>query len=786
MRARRLIGFVLAGLSLLLLGSFDYLRSSLPKLHGELELAGLGAELNILRDANAVPHIHAVSPEDAYFALGFVHAQDRLWQMEFQRRVGAGRLSEVLGEATLGTDRFLRTLGVYRAAEASIPNLEPETLSALNAYVAGINGYLETRRGALPPEFLFFRFAPEPWQVADVLVWAKMMAWDLSGNWDDELLRARLSHVLEPGQIAELWPPYPGDAPVTPPDFSVLYEDLPLDALWAESPKPEPPSSGSNIWVVNGSSTETGSPLLANDPHLRMQAPSLWYFAHLNAPGLKVAGATLPGLPVVLLGHNEDVAWGFTNTGPDVQDLFIEELNPDNENEYRTPNGFAPFETREEIIRVKGQEDVVLTVRETRHGPVISDASADVEEVAGEKRVLAFAWPMLDEQDATVQAILGLNRAANWQDFRNTLQDFWGAQQNIFYADTAGNIGYTAPGRIPIRRSGNGSVPVPGWTGEYDWAGYIPFEDLPQSYNPASGELVNANNKVAPDDYPYFLTADWAEPYRAERIADLLSAAKPYSLERFASLQQDDFSLMAEAFTPYLANLRGATQAETAALEVLTDFGGEMAREGAAPLVFAAWYRELGRALYADETGELFGDTHGFRPLFTLNALATESDWCNDVTTPDPETCAEVAQVAFEAAVRYLSETFGAPENWAWGEAHYAHHAHRVFTGTPLARFFDLTIPAAGDAFTVNAARFPVASAEEPFRLTHGPGFRAVYDLANLDNSRFIHTTGQSGNPLSKHYGSFLKFWRDGEYIRIPVSREAAQGAIGALRLLPE
>lgn len=301
---------------LTLLAAFLYLRSSLPKTRGTLTLPGLTDPVEVVRDANAVPHIYAGSREDAYLALGFVHAQDRLFQMDFQRRVGAGRLSEVLGDATLGTDRFLRTLGVYRVAERSLPNLSAEAQGALSAYTAGVNAFLQERRGALPPEFLILNYEPEPWRPADSLVWLKMMAWDLGGNWDDELLRARLLQVLPPARVVELFPPYPGDAPVALPDFSALYRELPLAKLWADSPKPLPPGAGSNNWVVSGANSVTGAPLLANDPHLGLQTPGLWYFAHLSAPGLEVVGATLPGLPFVVLGRTDRFAWGFTNVKP--------------------------------------------------------------------------------------------------------------------------------------------------------------------------------------------------------------------------------------------------------------------------------------------------------------------------------------------------------------------------------------------------------------------------------------------------------------------------------------
>ncbi|ADI14776.1 peptidase S45 penicillin amidase [Truepera radiovictrix DSM 17093] len=784
----RVVTWTLALLLLLLLGAFFYLRTSLPQVRGTLTLPGLRAPVEVVRDRYAVPHIYAQSTEDALFALGFVHAQDRLFQMDFQRRVGAGRLSEVLGEATVDTDRFLRTLGVYRVAERTLPNLSAQARGALGAYTEGVNAFLTTRRGALPPEFLILGYEPEPWAPADSLVWMKMMAWDLGGNWDDELLRARLLRLLPPERVAELWPPYPGDAPVALPDFSALYRELPLDRLWAVSLKPLPPGAGSNNWVLSGARTATGAPLLANDPHLGLQAPALWYFAHLSAPDLEVIGATLPGLPFVVLGRTDRIAWGFTNTGPDVQDLFIERLDPDDPTRYETPGGFEPFEERLEVIRVRGQEDVVVRVRESRHGPVISDVVGAAEEVAafsGEAYVLTLAWTALREDDRTFQAGLALNRARTWEDFVEALRDFHAPQQNIVYADIEGNIGLYAPGRVPIRASGDGLVPVPGWTGDYDWTGFIPFEELPHALNPPSGQLMTANHKLVGDDYPHFITHDWAEPYRAERIELLLAGQPQHTLGSFRAVQADVHSRMAAEFLPVLLTAPVEDAGARALQELLLRWDGEMAAERPEPLVFSEWYRSLTRLVFEDELGALFEDFWEFRPLLMRHVLARSERWCDDVRTPRRETCDELAARALtEASVR-LRERYGAdPDRWRWGEVHYADHDHLVFANTPLGRLFNLRIPNGGDAFTVNAARY--ALAREGAAQTSGPGYRALYDLSDLERSRFMHPTGQSGNVFSPFYRNLLSKWRDVEYLPMLTDRAAvAEGAVGTLRLEP-
>ncbi len=770
---------------LALLGAFVYLRTSLPKISGTLTLPGLSAPVEIVRDENAVPHIYAKSSEDALFALGFVHAQDRLFQMDFQRRVGAGRLSEVLGEATLETDKFLRTLGVYRSAKRTLPNLSAEAQGALAAYSAGVNAFLDERKGALPPEFLILGYTPEPWQSADSLVWLKMMAWDLGGNWDDELLRARLLKVLPPERVAQLWPPYPGDAPLILPDFSALYQKLPLDKLWAQSPKPLPPGAGSNNWVVSGEYSVTGAPLLANDPHLALQTPALWYLAQLSAPGLEVSGATLPGLPLVVLGRTDRIAWGFTNTGPDTQDLFIEQLEPQS-NRYKTPTGWAELKTRQETIRVKGQADVTLTVRETRHGPLISDVSAGAAEVAGSGYALAFAWTSLRDDDLSLQAGLELNRAQNWDDFTEALRNFHAPQQNIVYADTDGNIGMYAPARVPIRKNGDGLVPVPGWTGEYDWTGFIPFEALPHVYNPPSGQIVTANNKLVPDSYPYFLTSDWAEPYRAERITALLAAQKKHSLGSFGDIQADQLSGMVGDFLPFLLSVR-AEGAEAQTLQArLAVWGGVMAAGVPEPLIFSTWYRAFTRLVLEDDLGTMFEDAWGFRPVFFRNVIQKQTQWCDNVETPQTETCELLAATALRQSAQELYELYGEdPESWRWGNVHYADHDHLIFGETPLGRFFNLRAPNGGDAFTVNAARYAIDG--EGAAQTSGPGLRAVYDLSDLERSRFMQPTGQSGNVLSSHYRDFLNRWVNVEYLPIFTDREQVEAnATGTLTLAPE
>lgn len=763
------------------------LRTSLPTIDGEIVLAGLDAEIEILREANGVPHIYAETEADAYFGLGFVHAQDRLFQIEMRRRLGAGRMSEILGRRSVDIDHFFRTLGIYRAAKRGFAALDGRTQAAYEAYAKGVNAYLENRGGLLPPEFLILRAPPpEPWTPADSLVVLKLMAWDLAGNWRDELLRARLASRLSPEQIIALWPPYPGDGPVALPQLRFLdfenvgaLDGLGLDELWRRTPDGPTADVGSNNWVVSGDRSESGKPLLANDPHLGLGAPGPFYLAHLVAPGLDVVGATLPGAPGVVLGHNQRIAWGFTNTRPDTQDLYIETLDPNDPTRYLAPDGSRAFETRSETIAVKGEAGVEVVLRVSRHGPVLSDLQALDSRTDAPSEVMALAWTALRDDDKTPQAGLALSRARDWPDFVAALEDFHGPQQNMVYADRDGNIGFIAPALVPIRRRGDGWLPAPGSSGDYDWDGFVPFKDLPRAFNPPAGYIVTANNKIVSDDYPYFITRDWTPPYRADRITDLLEGRK-HDVESFRAIQADQLSLMARQMLPYLLAAEPDSDAALAVQSQLRDWDGVMDRERFEPLVFAAWYRELTTLVYGDELGPLFSAAWGQRPLFMGAVLEGRAgDWCDDIATDEEETCTGRSTLALERAVAGLSLIYGdSTSRWRWGDAHNAEHAHRIFQDwAPFSWWFDIAIENGGGRYTVNAAGFRFNQRKRPFAQNHGPAMRAIYDLAALDQSLFITSTGQSGNPLSPHYRDFVERWRDHRPFTIPTERTAVEAA---------
>ena len=787
-RALRWLCGGLIGLALLasfgLAGGYFWLRQALPVVDGSIEVQGLEAPVRIVRDTYAVPHIEAQSFADAVFAQGFVHAQDRLWQMDFRRRLGSGRLAEVLGPSALPTDRYIRTLGFERAARASIAHLRPDTLALLEAYAAGVNAFLATRSGPLPLEFLILGYEPEPWTPVNSLVWMRVLALDLSGNWREELLRARLAKRLSPEQIADLWPDGGADAPVT---LVELARGLPADALEAALPAAPPPGMGSNGWVLDGSRTASGAPLLANDPHLGLSAPGPWYLAHLKSPGHELIGASMPGLPGVVLGHNRTVAWGFTNTGPDTQDLFVERVDPADPARYLTPDGPAPFAVRDEVIEVADGEPVTHRVRETRHGPVLSDL-VPADDLLERDQVLALSWTALADDDVSIEALLDLAGARDWPSFVAAARSNGTPQQNVLYADTAGHIGFIAPGRVPIRRQGDGRWPVPGWTGEFDWVGTIPFADLPRGLDPPDGAFVNANNRIVDDSYPYLLTADWEPPFRARRIVEALDGGR-HDLESFARLQADQLSLLARDLLPVMLEAEPQSERAAAAQARLAAWDGVMRPDAAEPLIFAAWYRELSRAVYADELGDLFRAYWGVRPQFMEHVLRERPAWCDDVGTPAVETCAMQAAGALELALDDLGRRFGGdPGAWRWGEAHAARMPHPIFKDQPLlARLFTIEHPSGGDNVTVNVGHYRLANPDEPFVSVHAASYRALYDLAALGRSRFVASTGQSGQPLSSHYRDLSELWARGETVEMATEPEAyGRDAVGHLSLVPD
>lgn len=758
-----------------------YSRRVLPQTEGTVSLRGLKAEVTISRDADGIPRIQAASRDDALFGLGYAHAQDRLWQLETHRRIAAGRLSEAFGESALETDRFLRALGARRAAAAQWSQASPDLRAALTAYATGVNAFVSESLRARPPEFVLTGIQPEPWTPEDSLGWATMMAWDLSANWSVELLRMRLSLNLPVERINELLPPYPGEKPLSTADYAALFRGLKVDGSLGQQALLNAPESGvegvgSNNWVVAGSHTESGKPLLANDPHLRLSVPALWYFARIEAPGFKVAGATMPGLPLVVLGQNEQIAWGFTNTAPDVQDLYLERIKPEDPGQYQTPDGWARFDVADEVIKVKGKPDVAIKVRSTRHGPVISDAGGPTEGLTGPAAkpayALALRWTALDADAGTLEAALGFNVARSVQEFVALSARNVAPMQSMVVADRDGHIGMVAAGRVPVRKPENdlkGLVPAPGWDARYDWAGMLEPSWTPRELDPPRGWIATANQRIHPADYPHFLTSEWAPPYRQQRIEELLAAKPKHSLASLREIQADQVSLGTRKLLPVLRSAVSNHPLAAAAQKELTSFDGTMAADKAAPLIAWAWARQLTQGLFRDEIGSGLYDKQIVTRIFreALEGVLERRDawWCDDKTTPAvQETCEQQINEAFTRALDELQASQG-PDvaAWQWGSAHQARSEHRPFSKVKaLSRWFELRTPVGGDTYTVNVSRVsikPDATTGELYLNEHGPSLRALYDLGDPANSRFMHSTGQSGIVFSPLYRRFVAPW---------------------------
>ncbi|HWO14425.1 MAG TPA: penicillin acylase family protein [Polyangiaceae bacterium] len=857
--ARRRAGRALAlGGALLALGALGagggvlWLRRSLPALAGSIAAPGLGARVEVVRDREAIPHVYAQSEADAYYGLGVVHAQDRSWQLELMRRAASGRLAELFGAEALGEDRLMRTLGLRRAAERSLPSLDAEVRAVLSSYADGINAALAATV-VLPPELVLLGGRPEPWTELDALVGIRLLAWQLSVQFGRELLRARLLDRLSPAQIASLVggsadaietgrsqlglretersryssietnrsPMGNGSAVLTPGAPVPGPELAPFAPAWGALERfaraagsAGSSALGSNSWAVSGARSASGKPLLANDPHLELSMPAVWYLAHLAAPGLNVIGATIPGVPGVILGRNDEVAWSFTNNRADTQDLYLERLDPADPGRYLTPSGPEPFERVREVIRVKGAEPVELVVRSTRHGPVLSDADESARRLMPEGYVLSLAYAALLPGDQSIRFPLQVARARGVDDVLRAAETLSSPPQNVACADRHGAIALVAAGRVPRRPGEPGVVPLPGWLQQYDWQGFVPFAELPRTRDPESARLVTANQDLEPPGHAQRLGVDWAAPWRAERIARALDARPRHDAQSFAALQGDEYSARAEELVgSWLAALPppAAARAEPVSAEPVSAEPGSarpapatlvaavarlrawdfvMRRDAPEPLLYAEWLRELTHAVFADELGDTYADVvFDSGEQLTSRLLEPSSPWCDDVSTPAPEACGQVVRRAFERAVASLADRFGDDlDQWRWGDAHAAHFAHTPFGGLPLVgAWFDTVLGTGGGNDTVNLAEYLIGDTEAPLTARYGPSYRAIYDLADPEASSFIVGVGQSGNPLSPFYRNFAERWARGERVAMTTHRaELEPGALGTLVLEPQ
>ena len=764
---------------------------TLPGSLATAPLPQLAAHVTVSFDPHGIPHIRAESEADAWRALGLLHARDRMFQMETMRRGATGRLAEIAGPGALRLDRYMRLLDLERRAQADLAALPADTRAAFDAYAQGVNAWIALRGRFIAPEFLLLG-APEPWRPVDSLLWGKVMSLWLSGSWRAELDRLRLQSILPPERLAELWPEdrSPGrpdrpdllatgeaSAPRTQrfataePDLGMLARVVAqLPGFPGDAPLP---GSASNSWAVAPARSTTGGALLATDPHLGYGAPILWYLTRIDLPGGRfLAGATAPGTPGLLIGRNERIAWGFTTTQADAQDVVIESLVGGDA--YATPEGPRPFLVREATIHIRGADPVALRLRESRHGPVVSDL--DPAPPGGANTVLALALAALQPGDTSAAGVLALNRARSIADARAAAALITSPPQNLMVADVEGGLALYLTGRIPIRRSGDGTLPQRGWEGPA-WTGFIPFDALPHVENPESGMLANANNRVAPPGHPALLTRDWPGDWRFRRIGQLLTATARHDPTGFAAMQVDLRSLFAVEAMPAFQALPRPDGTAGAALDLLLRWDGAMATDRPEPLIFHATLRRFGRAALA--TRSVPADAWRATPEFLAHLLNTDgrgAPWCGEIG------CPVLLGRALREAVAELSAEYGPdPTSWRWGPAHLARFEHPLLRFLPgLSSLTRITAATAGDGETLLRAAF---RGDGPgFDNVHGAGFRGVFDLASPDGALGIVATGQSGHPMSRHWADQLTAWRDGALLSLAATPGAGPRE---LRLVP-
>jgi len=797
---------------------------SFPQTEGDIEIDGLNGTVNIYRDTMGIAHIYASTSHDLFFAEGYVHAQERFWQMDFYRHVGEGRTAEIFGATSLPSDKFLATLGWKKTSLQEYEAMSKESKDILQAYADGVNAYLEGKSSeelaleysivGLPiinPEYKI-----EPWEPYNTLAWAKALSWDLRNNLDEEIEHAVLMKTLTREQMSELYPPYPDDHPVIVnhmggeqvnensnlqsiriPDetlAAVQYNISMVDDLLG----PLVDGVGSNSFAISGEHTVSGKPLLANDPHLGIAMPAIWYQLSMHCVQKTIdcpydfAGYSLAGAPGIVLGHNDRIAWGFTFSMEDVMDLYIEKVNPDNPNQYEVNGEWVDFESHTETINVGGSDPVEIVVRSTRHGPVISDTYGDVMDVGDPKDksfvpfrdrsgldlpndyVISLSWTALSlgntlTKGNPIEAVLGFNRAQNWDEFRKAASIFHTPGHNLLYADVDGNIGYIASGDVPIRKNGNGSIPVPGWNSEYDWTAIIPFGEMPYTLNPPEGYIVTANNNMIGKEYPYFLTAEWDYGFRANRIVELIEAGPgKFDIPSLQAIQLDSFDASADVFVPLVLQMdeRFATPNQAIAFNALKNWDFQVRGHSQAAAIYEAFWRALLKNTFQDELPETYWPSGGDRWFEVMRNLSPESDWWDDVTTDSIESRDEIIKKSFSEGVSELENILGKdPSTWTWGGIHVA-----VFragglgeTGIELidSLFNRGPIPTGGGPSIVNATSW---NAKDGYEVTNLPSMRTIYDLSDFSNSLSGHTTGQSGHPYHPHYFDIAPVWGKGEY----------------------
>ena len=766
-----IFGAIILVLVVLLIGAYYYfVKLPLPMTNGEIRLQGLEAPVEVLRDPWGVPHIYAKSNHDLLFAQGFVQAQDRLWQMEINRRLASGRLSEVIGPETLSIDRLLRTFGIMRAAHKEIATLNEDEKELLQAFANGVNAFIASRKGRLPLEFRVLGVNPEPWRPEDSIGWAKVMAFMGGANWEDEIVKATLRQRLGSEKAATLFRLNQPGTPFTIPS------GLDLFTLWPFNPLKRSaflPSLGgaSNNWAVHGSRTKTGSPLLANDMHLDVRIPSIWYEMHLSGGDFNVVGLSLPGVPLVIAGHNEDVAWGITFALTDTQDLFWEQLNPNQKDQYLYKGQWKQAKHIKEFIKVKERDEpIIQDVLETIHGPIIS---SNIPMTKGFEYALSLKWGAHDP-GGMIPSITRMNRAGDLEAFKEAALQWPDPAINLVCADRNGKIGYILAGKIPIRPQGHGNGPFPGWTGEHDWTGYLPNNEKPFLFNPVNGFIATANNRVVGDDYPYYMANDYMPGYRLERIQEVLAQKPRVSKDDFRTLQGDFKSLEAARFIDALQKMEGRSPEAKDLLKRLRSWDRFLGPDSPQGAIYPVLFYRLLENTFKDELGDLkerfFGV--GVTPLNPINMFAIHcrvilmnlinnpnSTWFDDVRTPEAEGLNHMLERSLNETDSFLKQTLGTdPSNWRWGRLHRIEFQHSLGQVKPLDKILNLGPFEVGGHFST------------VWQSTLLPGMdfnctgwtvsnRHIYDLEDWDKSHGSIVPGQSGMFGSPHYSDQVEFW---------------------------
>ena len=734
---------LLAGVFLFFLFSFFHSR---PEEKGEIAFSSLTSDVKVTRDGWGVPHIFAENDKDLFFAVGYIHAQERMWQMELLRRAGFGRLSEVFGSQTLASDRFLRNFGFKEAALKDYENLTAELKELLTSYSQGVNAWMSSRRFDWPPEFLLLRFRPEPWGILDSLIIKEILALSLCPDFPSELVRAKLVEKLGLEKALQV---LEQDAGVSSLEKIPSFEVRPNFFSFV---------GGSNNWVLAGSRTVSGKPLLANDPHLQITLPPIWYEIDLHSPNFNVVGVSFPGVPLVVIGHNDSIAWGLTNSAADVQDIYIEQLN-DSQDSYLDKSGWKPLLKKEEIIQVRGQsKPEKLELLWTSRGPILSPF------IIENGILLSLRWTIY-EGGRIFESLFRLNKARNWEEFCQAAALWDVPSQNFVYADVNGNIGYYLSGLIPLRKKAVALFPALGSVEDNEWQGFLEEAQKPIILNPGRGYIVTANNKIVPEDYPFYVSCDFDAPFRAERIEELLLQQEKHTVDSLKRIQNDVFSKRAEFFLPSIKDLNPAEEKAKKAQTILKSWNGEMAA-GKEAALFAVFMNILEREVLADELGaeyQNYSNLFSHKQAGLLRILSDPVSPWFDRGGPDPvEGKEQIFDSTLTKAYTWLEEKYGPPGKWDWMSLHSLTYPHALGQA-PLLRFFNRgPYPLAGDKFCIRASFSRDFIGD--FATTWGVSYRQIIDLSDFRNSVCVLSSGQSGHLLSKHYDDQIALWLKGEY----------------------